>query len=416
MVKFAKTIVSEGKIRQWNENTKQFEIVEITKERIESLKENFQKQLNLGMKIPAPWKHDFNVTTLTTGENGLLEDSSINAGFWEGVKVKTLKDGRKALDCIIDAPGDLNDPNTPAGKISKSVKDVSIYTRKNIPITSGVEKEEFLNEGIMHIALVTHPIELNQENFSVLQENEGYLVMSNMAEEPEESSNESEPEELEDSTNNSLTQLVNDLREVCKLYLPATTTIDNLVENLSIAVNQCKLMNDNTSSPDSETYNVEPLLMSQFEQSQIEAIVKSGAVNPKTGKVFAKEDFASQASQPTQTQVQNDLVMSALQSNIQNDRRKNYRTRIDQLVATQRTTKAFADTKLYPEAENYTLQFADNKIVEPVIESLIMSLESIPAPEKSSEEYRPLVMSHSDLSTADEEAIKKQAAYMASIV
>lgn len=409
MVKFEKTVVSEGKISQWNEQTKQFEIVEVTKDRIEKLKENFQKQLDLGMKIPAPWKHDFNVTTLTTGSNGLLEDSSINAGFWEGVKVKTLKDGRKALACVIDVPGDLKDSNTPAGKISKSVKDVSIYTRKNVPITSGVDKQEFLDEGIMHIALVTHPIELNQENFNLLQENDGCLVMSNMVEE-------SEVEEPEDTDTTDLSQLINDLQTVCKLYLPQDTTIDSLAKNLSIAVNQYKLINDDTSNPDSESYNVEPLLMSQFEPSQIESIIKSGATNPKTGKPFAKEDFASSTPAPSQEQIQNALVMSAMQSNLQADRRKQYRTRIDQLVATNRTTKAFADSKLYPEADNYTLQFSNNQIVEPVIETLIMSLESLPAPTPVSDSSNPLVMSLSDLSDADATTIKNQAAYMAKLV
>ena len=407
MPKFEKTILKEGRYRQWDDIQKKYVYVTLTADRIRSLSSSFQKMKEKGIRVPAPWKHDFEITSLVEGDNGLLEDSTKNAGFWDDLVAKVTDDGKYGLVGIIDAPGDPNDTNTPAGKVGKTVKDTSIYTRKNVPITSG--SEEVLEEAIMHIALVTHPIELNQENFKLKDSTETHLVMSNMVGESESEDSETEEIESEDSSL-PLNQLINDLRDTCKLYVPPNTTIDNFVENLSIAVNQYKLLNTETPNSDPDSFEVEPLLMSHLQPSQIDALIAGKVTNPLTNKPYAKEDFAQ--AQPQQS-TQDQLIMSAMQNSMQSDRRKSYRSRIDSLVGSGRTTKAFAEQKLYPQADNYVIQFDNGQIVEPVVESLIMSLESMPAPTPAQDQ--PLVMSF-DTSSSDDETIKKTAAYMASLV
>ena len=412
MPKFEKTVLTQGKFRQWNEATKKYEFVEVTPERLQKLSDTFQKMKAKGMKIPGPWKHDFDITALSTGDNGLLEDATVNAGFWDSLVAKTLDNGKMALVGTIDAPGDPNDPNTPAGKIGTLVKDTSIYTRKNLPITSGVDKEELLEEGIMHIALVTHPIELNQENFKLQDSNDVHLVMSNMVEESEQDDTEEESEQ----NSSSLSQLILDLKNVCKLFLPASTTIDNLAENLSIAVGQYQLLNSEDASgvkPDS--FKVEPLLMSHLDPTQVDALINGKIVNPKTNKPYAREDFSSSPSpEADKAGSQNLLIMSAMQNQMQLDRRKGYRGRIDNLVATGRTTKAFADAQLYPQADSYNIEFKDNQIVTPVVETLLMSLESMPAPTQP--EVSGLTMGNLDDDNVDQKEIDDMAKYMASLV
>jgi hypothetical protein len=412
MPKFEKVVLTEGKFRQWNEATKQYEIVEVTPARLEKLSSNFQRQQAKGMRIPGPWKHDFNITALSTGNNGLLEDSTVNAGFWDSLVTKVLDNGKTALVGTIDAPGDLNDPNTPAGKIGTVVKDTSIYTRKDLPITSGVDKEEVLEEGIMHIALVTHPIELNQENFKLQNSNDIHLVMSSMVEEPEKQ----DPEEEPAQSSSTITQLIIDLKNVCKLFLPANTTIDNLAENLSIAVGQYQLLNSEDASgvkPDS--FKVEPLLMSHLDPTQVDALINGKIVNPKTNKPYAKEDFSSSPSpEVDKAASQNLLVMSAMQNQMQADRRNSYRGRIDNLVATSRTTKAFADAQLYPQADSYSIDFKDNQIVTPIVETLLMSLEAMPAPTQS--DTSGLTRGILEPDSANEQEMTEMAKYMASLV
>lgn len=412
MPKFEKTILTEGKFRQWNEATKKYEIVHVTPDRLKKLSDNFQKQQAKGMKIPGPWKHDFNVTALTTGDSGLLQDSTVNAGFWDSLVAKTLDNGKMALVGTIDAPGDPKDPSTPAGKIGTLVKDTSIYTRKDLPITSGVDKEELLEEGIMHIALVTHPIELNQENFKLQNSNDIHLVMSNMVEESEEQE-ESEEESVQNSS--TLSQLIEDLKNTCKLFLPANTTIDNLAENLSIAVGQYKLLNsDDTSGIKPDSFQVEPLLMSHLNQAQVEALINGKVQNPVTGKPYAKEDFSSSPPEKDGVSNQTLLVMSAMQNQMQADRRKSYRTRIDALVSSNRTTKAFADSNLYPHADTYNIEFKDGQVVTPIVEGLIMAMEAIPAPEVT---VPNLIMGNDfNESSINEQEVSDMAKYMSALV
>jgi hypothetical protein len=405
MPKFEKTILKEGKYRQWNEKTNKYQFVEVTPARIKKLVDTFNTMKSKGIKVPGPWKHDFDINAFTTGDNGLLTSSADNAGFWEDLTAKIMEDGKLALVGTIESPGDQEDPNTPAGKIGTVVQDTSIYTRKNVPITDG--SDEVLEEAIMHIALVTHPIELNQENFRLKNENDSCLVMSQMVGES-------------DSSPAMLSQLITDLREICKLYLPADTTVDNLIQNLSIAVNQYKLLNSDEGS-DQDSFKVEPLLMSHLEQSQIDALINGKVVNPKTSKPYSKEDFSSSPLQEKSGSDNSEmlLVMSAMQNSMQSDRRKGYRSRIDTLVESGRTTKAFADQTLYPQADSYNIEFKEGQVVTPNIEGLIMSLESMPAPvQAKSPESNLLVMGSTWDASSQEDAgkIAETAKYMATLV
>lgn len=409
MVAFEKTILKEGKYRQWNETLKKYEFVPVTRERLQNLVQTFTKMKSSGMKIPGPWKHDFGITALSIGDNGLLADSTQNAGFWDDLTTKIDSDGKMALVGKIDAPGDPNDPNTPAGKIGTIVKDTSIYTRRNVPLT---DQNDTLDEAIMHIALVTHPIENGQSNFQ-LKEEESNLVMSNMVDDEDLAKEQSEDDDESNPTN--LTQLVEDLKNICKLYLPPSTTIDNIVENLSIAVGQYKLLNssEDGSGVKTDSFQVEPLLMSHLDATQIDALIQGRVTNPKTGKAYAKEDFAT--AQPSQPDTQTQLVMAAMQNSMQADRRRSYRSRIDSLVGSGRTTKAFADSNLYPQADGYNIEFKDGAVDTPMIESLIMSLESIPAPERAA---HTLVMGSNvaDEDNISDTELQETAKYMASLI
>lgn len=412
MVTFEKTILKEGKYRQWNEAQKKYEFVPVTRERLQNLVQTFTKMKSNGMKVPGPWKHDFGITALSVGDNGLLADSTQNAGFWDDLTTKIDSDGKMALVGKIDAPGDPNDPNTPAGKIGTIVKDTSIYTRRNVPFTT--DKDEVLDEAIMHIALVTHPIETGQSNFQ-LKEEESNLVMSNMVDDEELAEEQADDSEESNSNPTNLSQLVDDLKNICKLFLPPSTTIDNIVENLSIAVGQYKLLQspEDGSGVKTDSFQVEPLLMSHLDATQIEALISGKVVNPKTGKAYAKEDFGS--AQPQQPDTQTQLVMAAMQNSMQADRRRSYRSRIDSLVGSGRTTKAFADSNLYPQADNYNIEFKDGAVATPMIESLIMSLESIPAPERAA---HTLVMGSNlaDEDNIDDNQLAETAKYMASLI
>ena len=412
MVAFKKTILKEGKYRQWNDAQKKFEFVPVTRERIQSLVSTFSAMRSNGLKVPAPWKHDFGITALSIGDNGLLDDSTQNAGFWESLTAEIGQDGKMALNGVVNVPGDPNDPNTPAGKVGTVVQDTSIYTRRNVPLTT--DKDEILDEAIMHIALVTHPIEAGQSNFQ-LKDEETQLLMSNMVDDEDLAKEQTEDSDESSSNPTNLSKLVADLKNICKIFLPPTTTIDNLVENLSIAVGQYKLLSspEDGSGAKTDSFQVEPLLMSHLDPSQVEALINAKIPNPKTGKPYAKEDFLP--SQPVQADTQTQLVMAAMQNSMQADRRKSYRSRIESLVGTGRTTKAFADSNLYPQADGYNIEFKDGAVAPSMLESLIMSLESLPAPERTSQ---TLVMgsNSADEDNINDKELEETARYMAKLI
>ena len=107
-------------------NSKQ---VHLTPERVRGWVENFKAMRKAGIRIPAPWTHkglalpvnkgSKNLVMARANEGGMVDDASLNAGFWEDMEF----DG-SSLKAIIEAPGDPKDPNSPAGKIGTTVKEV----------------------------------------------------------------------------------------------------------------------------------------------------------------------------------------------------------------------------------------------------------------------------------------------------
>lgn len=389
-VKFEKEIVTEGAYRQFNPKTGKYEIRHVSKEELTDAVSTFNQMKTAGLRVPAPWKHDFNITSfpIEEGQNGLLEDSSKNAGFWDSLMTRVTDEGKVALVGVIEASPENAD------KIGTDVKDTSIYMRKKFVDGTGKEWENVL----MHIALVTHPIEPGQKNFERLEEDDSIIAMSELM--------------LPDA---QISELSTKLKSCIGLYLPPDTTRDNLVERLLISVNQYELLEEDEDGNSSNTsrYNVEPVLMSHFTKEQIDALVSSGAVNPKTKKPFTVEDFADKKedAKPDHSAV----VMSNIQSHMQAERRIALRRRIDALVESGRTVKEYADASLYPQADSYVMSFTEAGLTPSVIESVIASIEAMPAPPKKTQ-GDTVVMDHSDLSADDAKSIEDIANEMISFL
>lgn len=414
---FQKDIVTEGKYSQYNPVTRKYDIVkQVTKEDLETAVNTFNKMTSKGLKVPAPWKHDFDITTFTKieeGQNGLLEDSTKNAGFWKNLETYINEEGKTVLSGAVEVPGDPDNPDTPAGKVGTQVQETSIYMRDSYPLTDG--SGEVLEKALMHIALVTHPIESNQTNFELMEVNDSFIAMSQLV-----------AEEPNDTDNASISELIKELRDTCKLFVPPNTTVANLVSNLLIAVGQYKLMScdddgDDSTDPSKSKTSVEPLIMSKLSDAALNKLLSQ--VNPDTNKPFTKEELGLVTEATTTVVVKNDpkqdLIMSAMQTQMENDRRLQYRNKIDQLVENGQTTKAFADSNLYPQADSYTIQFEGGKVVTPVLESVIMSLAQ-QEPRNKKTDNGAMVMAGASLSDFDtdvsEEEMDKLAESMASML
>jgi hypothetical protein len=397
--RFTKEIVTEGKYRTFDRNGKKT-LKELTAEDIDKAVATFDKMRSKGLKVPAPWKHDFGITTftkITEGDGGLLEDSSKNAGFWDKMFTKINEKGKKVLYGEIEVPGSVADTDSPASKVGSSVQDVSIYMRPTYEMTD--ETGEMLENVLMHVALVTHPIEPGQKNFEVLPDpNDVYIAMSEY---------EADPNDLPE-TDVSFTELSGLLAEVAGIYLPASTTAASLVSNLTVALNQLKLMSKKESDddgPESTPFRTEPIVMSSFTQTQLAALTKT--INPDTGKPFTAAELGA-VKQEQKGPTQDQLVMSAMANHLQDQKRQGLRERINSLVEKGQCPKAFADTELYPKADNYVLEFDGQNVRTQPVEAIIMSLQAMPAkaPPKSEAFTYGSFIDNDDAELSDEEGDK----------
>lgn len=365
--RFVKEIVTEGKYRTFDRNG-QKTLKALTAEDIDKAVATFDVMKSKGLKVPAPWKHDFGITTfskITEGDGGLLEDSTKNAGFWDKLYTKLNEKGKKVLVGEIEAPGSTDDPSTPAGKIGTAVQDTSIYLRPTYEMTD--ETGEVLENVLMHVALVTHPIEPGQKNFEVLPDpNDIYIAMS-----------EYEYDANDLPTDVSFNELSGLLAEVVGIYLPASTTTENLVSNLTTSLQQmklCKKKESDEDGPESTPFKTEPIVMSSFTPAQL--AVLTAQINPATNKPFTLEELGVK-SEPNKPDSR-DLMMSAMANMVQDQKRQHIRSQINSLVEKGQCPKSYADAELYPKADNYIIEFDNGNVRPQPVEAIIMSLSAMP--------------------------------------
>ena len=152
--------------------------------------------------------------------------------------------------------------------------------------------------------------------------------------------------------------------------------------------------------------------MSNLSKEAIAALVATNAINPVTKKPFVEADF--QEAAPPKKDDASLLMMSSLTNVLQGDRRKAYRGRIDNLVETGRVVKTFADTHLYPQADSYNLELAPEGVKESGLDTLLMSLESMPAPTKELNDYKAMDDYLGGTSEADDAELERIANAMVS--
>lgn len=405
--------------------------------RLQDWADTASKMKSAGLRIPAPFAHSEDALPVQVGNDGMLPRADLNAGFWESV---WYDDERKTLVGLLDAPGKEDDPNTPAGKIAKSVKDVSIYVRPEFTDGKGQEWKD----AIMHIACVTHPIQPDQSNFQPAEdglaismafktkgkpkagekpkpktpgssksaagkptrsppENNdeaedqatgyGYAddadgKLTNQADPNEVSGSEDLEEQL---SGDPISDVLLLLKEVAKIALPEDTTERSLLERLRIALTQKSISEEEEESggglnkpPEGAQLRNAPFVMANFTPKQIDAIVQSKVINPDSGKPFTKEELAQDTkpdlelvmSHPQVKQLVN--TTSTLLSVLNDQAKVSYKGRIEKLVSTGRAGKEYANSKLLPMAEAIQMSFTpDGKATEQPLDHVLAALEAL---------------------------------------
>ncbi len=287
-MKFSKPIVSAGKYNVPTEKGPDREET-ITANRLRHWALQHGEMVKQGLKIPAPWAHN-GEGPLQIGSDGTLKSSKDNAGFWEKLWVDN-----GMLWGIVDVPSEED-----AIKIGKSVQETSVFVRPKFIDGKGSEWEDSL----MHIALVTHPVEAGQGNF--VPEKDGLTLSMSQ-------NTQMNVDITGNSSTLSLNEVLKKLREVAEIGLPENTTESNLIDRLMSALMQKeisdkdKLETGTTRRPPSKSVE-QPSTVAiamAFNTEQIKSIVDSKVINPKTSKEFTEVDLLKGNEPVTMSQTPN---------------------------------------------------------------------------------------------------------------
>lgn len=347
--------------------------------------------------IPAPWTHIDPVTgrPVVLSDNGTLPRADINGGWWKELGVEVDPVEGATLVGYVDVEGDENDPNTPAGKVGKTVKETSIFAAPKWKAGGQVFEDVPL-----HIAMVTHPIQPGQKNFEQVPADyakQGFqaLAMSNMSyslrmannppasvpeggqsqgggtngQQKQPGSPNSQPNQgmPNNASSADIGKVVAILKQ-CGLVLPDDTTFENLPERLIIAAGQ------KAASEGSATDNLYQA-PGGAETKQPAPVAMSQTPTPITNENFANVTKEVLMSHPVVKQLVE--ANNALLTLTTEQARAALQSRITKLVGEGKLTQKYADDVLAPLITGFQMSFNGSK--SPV-ELTILALESQPAP------------------------------------
>tara|TARA_R100000406_G_scaffold11504_2_gene7435 strand:- start:32327 stop:33613 length:1287 start_codon:yes stop_codon:yes gene_type:complete len=341
--------------------------VKINQERLAHWKAQFDKMKEAGVSVPAPWNHSKEALPMSVGNDGTLPRSDINAGWWDKLWVE---DG--TLWGELDVPQSAD-----AVKIGTNVKETSIYVRPDFEDGSGNKWQDSL----MHIALVTHPIENGQGNFTPVGDESGLAIsMSHLTEPLEMASPEKAEEQVSsnpvgvspdrENSQNGVPALLEALRAVM-IDLPEDTNDTNFMERLLVALRQKKASEhpeDKSVSkpPEGAKEQPAPVAMSQENAKEIEA---SSDDKQLEEVVMSHPKF--QAAQKT---------VNFLMGHIGNQHKEQLASRRDSLIAEGKITEEYAAQHLNPSIDGFQMSFGEDGSVSECAAAQIMdALEAAPS-------------------------------------
>lgn len=225
MAKFRKQIVKPGKHHASNPAGDKEKVEAIVPpSRLAKWIDNATKMIAAGIKIPAPWKHDPKSIPGSSSKD--------NAGYWDKF---WQDDNDGSLWGIVDVPLAAD-----AEKVGKTVTETSVLVKPTF--TDGTGKQ--WDESMLHVALVTHPIEAGQENFtpvadelaismsSLITSDEGFQLADSV----ETTTQTAVPSEnISNGASGATVKQALEILAKCGMKLPDDTTNENLIERIVIA-------------------------------------------------------------------------------------------------------------------------------------------------------------------------------------
>tara|TARA_B100000749_G_C18434666_1_gene469504 strand:+ start:684 stop:2039 length:1356 start_codon:yes stop_codon:yes gene_type:complete len=383
-MKLKKPIVSEG-VYLVSTDTGERKTEIITTEHLTNWAKTHAAMKQKGLSLPAPLAHssDSIPIKIKEGSDGTLPRSDINAGWWEDLWVKKGKDGANELW------GEVNIPDHSIAKKVEdgTIKETSIYSRPEYKDGDG----NVWKDSLMHVALVTHPIENGQKPFSP---SDGLVLSMSHRTHTLMADGDMTPTAGEGSIND----LIKNLLDIGEIAIPKSTTMENLVEALNAALIQ-KRVSDKTDEEEGSVNQpgvgaVEqpaPIAMS-LTAKQVAAIQMANVNNPDTGQPFTKDELEVAVSVTTPASPERDTMMSQIsayqQSNaalvgyLGTQQKTDLANRASTLMSQGKLTKAYYEQSIQPQIESFQMSFSpEGQPVSQTIEQVMSALESQPTPQ-----------------------------------
>lgn len=358
---------------------------------------NTKAMIAAGLKIPAPWRHDD--SAVPAADVALSDDDSRrNAGYWKDFWVEPTN-GHLYGKLFVPDTTPSGKPNPELDKIGTSVTEVSPYI-KQTEWTDGLNRT--WKDFFAHVALVTHPVVPNQENFVPAQAGAFALSLSNvlyrseadmaLAAPPTSTRANADTNSLGTLPSNpkpdtagldkaggaSITDVLDALREF-GLDLPNDTTQDNFAERVIVAIRALKAAKpdgegaaDSTRQPPKgSSEQPSPIAMNNNPANG------SGANNQAPNNGGAAFSFQSRHPEFVGGEVPSDAFLSFATG----ERRQQYIDRVEELIKSGRITPKYADDHLLAHIQDYKLSFnpETKQPASQTIDSLLTALEAMPA-------------------------------------
>lgn len=360
MAKFRKKIVTPG-VKTVGRLDGKSEKDAITPARIKTWVDNSKKLKEIGVLVPAPLGHQdkdhkFALPVIMGKDGETLSDAysgansntipawdlpNLNAGYWDTFEVDPI-DG--SLIGEVDVP--LQEK---ADKIGTEIKQTSVLVMpgRRIVDREGVEHE--IGEHLAHVSMCLHAQEPGQDNFVPMDVVPNSMAMAMVIPSivMDDITGLPDPNKPKDPV---LFKVITLLRASLQVALPEETTRENFLDSLILVLTQ-KLA-DQQESQKEEGVNQRPN----------DAQTKSPSI--------AMSDTLTKPS----------AVEAILMSQIVGGRKKELKDRVAKLLATGRTSKAFADTVLLPRIEAFSMSAADlndkGEFGKTLLDDLIDGLEA----------------------------------------
>lgn len=359
-MKFVKEILREGKYLVatggGGRASKAF-----TKPDLDRMANTANAMLRSGLRITAPWEHDPKAQPVI-GSDGLKAVDYGNAGYWQRFYTAKNQDGEFSFYGVLEAPGNEEQPDTPAYRVSRTARDTSICMADEFVDGKGNKWQGAL----VHVALPQHPVEPGQSNFVPLPAEEVHMSYISMGMKA--------PDMLSGVDIGKIVEVL----KGCGLTLPEGTDESNFYDRLyAVAVQKSSGGGSSAleEKPDDSKVETKPLMMS-LTSEQVESLLKANAVNPATGKAFVKEDFQDK---PSDREVAQAKALEMMGNALKDVLKVRYNDRINALVSTGAITQEYADQQLAPLVETVQMSLtSEGKVADGPVDITLRALESLP--------------------------------------